>query len=459
MKLKSLLAAAFVAASLTATAATPKYIFYYIGDGMGLGPVQAAQNYNRIVLGNSEPLTMLRMPVVSWCVTYSANSDITDSAAAGTALATGSKTRNGMLGMNADTIAVPSVASRLQALGYGVGITTSVAPDDATPGAFYAHVPSRKMFYEIGCQMAESGFQFVAGAGLRGLGTEDAPTDLLDKFADNNVQIVYGPQEAGNITSEKVLLLNPKGTNESNIGYTVDSPDGVLTLPFIAQTCLDHLKKTSPDKFFMMVEGGNIDHALHANDPGASVKEILAFDEAIGIAFDFYREHPDETLIIVTADHDTGGLVLVKPRGGKGGLSNVDYQKVSKEQFSEFCKALLKSRMNFTWDDMKEYLADNLGLFSHIKVGEKQEQKLREQFDRTFEQRNSADQQTLYASFNAFAVEVFNILNADSGISFATTSHSGNPVPVFAVGVGADEFRHFNNNDGIAPAIMRIVEQ
>lgn len=443
-------------AAFSAMAAQPKYIFYYIGDGMGMGPVQAAQTYNRTILGNDKPLTMMQFPVIGWIQTYSANRDITDSAAAGTALSTGFKTKNSMLGMNPDTVAVTSVAKTLFDRGYGVGITTSVAPDDATPGAFYAHVPSRKMQYEIDCQMAESGYQFVAGSGLSGLKKDGKETDVLDRFAANNVQIVRGPEGIKEMNSDRVLLLSHEDVPSWNIGYTIDSIAGRLTLPMMAQACLDQLEKTSPARFFMMVEGGNIDHALHGNDGGASIKEVLNFDEALAVAFEFYRRHPKETLIVVTADHDTGGLVHVHPKGSKGGLRNIDYQKVSKEEFSEYCKALLKSRMNYTWDDMKQYLADNLGLFSKIKVSPEQEQALKAGFDKTFEQRNSADQKTLYASFNAFSVDVFNLLNLDSGISFCTTSHSGNPVPLFAMGVGAERFSKVNNNIDVPKTILRI---
>lgn len=455
MKIRKLAAAVAIMATLGASAQSPKYIFYYIGDGMGMGPVVAAETYNRVILNSDKPLNMMQMPVVGWCMTYSASSTITDSAAAGTALSTGTKTKNGMLGMNPDTADVVSVAKKLQAMGYGIGVTTSVAPDDATPGAFYAHVPHRSMFYEIGTQMAGTDYEFIAGAGLRGLVKDGKETDLLKHFADNKVQIVRGPKEIANINSKKVLLLNPEGTADYDIGYTIDSINGVLNLPLIAETCLKHLEKTSPDKFFMMVEGGNIDHALHANDGGAAVKEVLNFDQALGVAFDFYQKHPDETLIIVTADHDTGGMSIVKD----GGLGNIDYQRVSKEVFSEYCKAMRNSRMIYTWDDMRQYLADHFGFFTHIKVSEADEATLKEMFTNLFEKRNeAADQHTLYADFNAFAVKVFSIFNDAAGLAFTTVGHSGNPVPVFAVGVGADKFKGFNNNIDIPTAIYDTVK-
>ena len=458
MKLKNILAGAAISAAMTLSAAdAPKYIFYYIGDGMGMGPVVAAETYNRTILKNDTPLTMMQMPVVGWCMTYSANALITDSAAAGTALSTGHKTRNNMLGMGPDTTAVQSVAVDLMEKGYGIGIVTSCAPDDATPGAFYAHVPSRKMFYQIGEQMATSGYQFIAGADLRGK-AENGQPELTKVFADNNVQIVRGPEGIKEINSDRVLLLNPEGFHDWSISYTIDSVPGALNMPMMAQACINHLERVSPDRFFMMFEGGEIDHALHANDGGAAVKEILNFDQALALAFEFYKAHPDETLIVVTADHDTGGMSMVQTRGAHGGLANVDFQKISKEEFSSYCKGLLKSRNVYTWDDMKDYLSENLGFYSHLKITDAQTEKLKKLFDDTFEKRNTADQETLYANFNAFAVEVYRIFNEATGLAFTTTSHSGNPVPLFAIGVGADNFKGFNNNIDIPTILRKLVK-
>lgn len=436
----------------------PRYIFYFIGDGMGLSPIMTAQAYNRDILKNDKPLLMLQFPVSSWAMTYSANAPITDSAAAGTALSTGTKTKNGMVGMNPDTVSVTSVARQLKDMGWGIGIVTTVGADDATPSAFYAHVPYRKMFYDIDMAAAASGYEFIAGAGLGGLKDKDGkPTDIEEVMKQNDVQIIYGPDGIKDIDSRRVLLVGPKDSPSWNVGYTIDSISGALTLPVITQTCLSHLEKYTPGHFFMMVEGGNIDHALHANDGGAAVKEILNFDSALAIAYNFYLAHPDETLIVVTADHDTGGMSHVHSRINLPDQLHVfDYQKVSKEAFSEYCKSLLKNRRVYRWEDMKEYLEENLGLFTHIPVSEEQTENLKKMFTETFEMRNSADQKTLYASFNAFAVEVFNMVNNAAGTIFTTTGHSGNPVPVFAVGVGSDMFRNVNNNIDIPAKIRKI---
>lgn len=440
---------------------TARYVFYFIGDGMGMGPVMSAQNYYRIVKNEQAPLEMMQMPVVGWCQTWSASTPVTDSAAAGTALSTGHKTRNGMLGMDADTVSVPSIARSFHDAGRGVAVITSVAPDDATPGAFYAHVPKRSMYYEIGTQMADCGYGFIAGAGLRGLkDKKGADTDLLQRFADAGVSIFYGPDDLPSAPLEgRALLLNPADTPNYNIGYTIDSIGGnSFTLPQFTALGIEYMERNHPDGFFMMVEGGNIDHALHANDGGAAIKEILNFDQALGLARDFAARHPGETLIVVTADHDTGGMALgntVVRYDYHPGL--FDAQRVSKEAFSDYCRELaaLPDGSDYDWDAMKAYLTDKLGFFTVVPVSEDDEAELHKLFDDTFLARNTTDQETLYASFNAFAVAVFRHLNNQAGVGFTTTSHSGNPVPVFAEGVGQEYFKGFNNNNELPGHILR----
>lgn len=456
---KLFLGAALAAGMVVHAEDAPKYIFYYIGDGMGISPLMTAQAYNREVLKNDKPLQMLQFPVASFAMTYSANSPVTDSAAAGTALSTGTKTKNSMLGMSPDTVALTSVARQLKDMGYGVGIITSVGLDDATPGAFYAHVANRQMRYDIDIAAAKSGYDFMAGAGLAGFTDKSGnPTDVEAVLNENGVQLVRGLDGIQQINSDKVMLLAEADRPNYNIGYTIDSVTGVLTLPIITQTCLDHLTAKTPDKFFMMVEGGNIDHALHGNDAGAAIKEILNFNEALALAYNFYLKHPDETLILVTADHDTGGMSYVKSRLKlDNSLSIFDYQKVSKEAFSEYCKSLLKDRRIYKWEDMQEYLEENLGLFTHIPVSDEKLEQLKGMFEKTFEMRNTSDQKTLYASFNSFAVAVFDLINDAAGTIFTTTSHSANPAPVFAVGVGSDKFKQLNNNNELPEILREIV--
>lgn len=436
----------------------PKYIFYFIGDGLGMGHALAAQTYNRMVLGNNEPLLMMQFPHSGVITTNSASSPVTDSAAAGTALATGYKTKNSMLGMNADTVSVTSVASQLFDIGYGVGLVTSVPPDDATPGAFYAHVPNRNMYYDITVQAAQSGFQFLGGSKLRGTKDEAGqPNDLLDILKQYNVDYVKGVDEARASVNERILMVNPEGIDTYHIGYTIDSIPGALTLPEMTEVCLSHLEKWCPEKFFMMVEGGNIDYAGHSNDGGAAIKEIINFNEALKVSYDFYRSHPDETLIIVTADHDTGGLAIGSIFTGYNMQPQyIDYQKISKDRFNEVCREILSSSQSFTWEDMENLLKKQLGFWEGVPLTEEQTTMLKEKFIKTFEKRDSENLTTLYNNFDEFSTAVFKVFNDICGIGWVTYNHTGNYVSVYAIGVDADKFAGIHDNTNIPEIIRKI---
>lgn len=460
MKHKFLSALASLLLAGSTFAATPKYIFYYIGDGMGMGHVMAAEAYNRTVLGNDDHLLMMQFPYASVSTTFSASSPVTDSAAAGTALATGHKTRNGMLGVTPDSTAVTSIAKKLFDKGFGVGIVTSVYPDDATPGAFYTHVPKRSMYYQIGCDAATCGYDFIGGSNLRGIKDKKTgkKTDLMDKFAENNVRVIRGTEGFDTITARRVLMLSPDSLKTSNIGFTIDSIPGALTLSQMTDACLKHIVRNGHDRFFMMVEGGNIDHAGHANDGGTIVKEVLNFQKSLKIAYDFYLAHPDETLIVVTADHETGGMGLGNNTVGYDlRLKYYDYQRISKDEFSDQCKAILKSKRIYRWEDMQELLTEKLGFWTNVPVTDKQTEELKEIFNHCFVARQGVDQKTLYNNFSEFAVKVFGILDSVTGLGWTTNGHSGGLVPVYAIGVGAEKFASFNDNIDLPKKIMSIV--
>lgn len=456
---RALIAATAAAAVLAVQAQTPKYIFYFIGDGMGIAEATNAQQFNKKVLRSEKPLLMATFPVVSMITTHSASSDVTDSAAAGTALSCGHKTKNGMLGMSADTVAVTSVAKRLFDEGYGVGLITSVGIDDATPGAFYAHVPNRGDFYDIDCTLAECGYQFAAGAGMRGTkGKDGKPNDVMDRFRANKVNVVYNTADI-DPKAERVLLLSPFHEEMNNeIGYTVDSLPGGLRLPEMTRAGLEHLKRVSPDRFFMMVEGGNIDHAGHGNDGGTSVREVINFNEALQHAYDFYLEHPDETLILVTADHETGGMsVGCRTTGYSAHAEVARAQKISKDRFSDLIRKRIKEGPAFTREEMKQLLADKFGFGTAVQLSANEEKELDDLFEKTFVEHAAGDDiKTLYSSSNRFVERVFSLLNGKSGFGWTTNDHTGHPVPLYVVGAGADRFTNFNDNTDLPKKIYDL---
>ncbi|MFG6380820.1 MAG: alkaline phosphatase [Muribaculum sp.] len=441
--------------------AKARYVFYFIGDGMGMGHVNATQYYNRMVLGNEEPLLMMQFPVASQAWTYSASSPVTDSAAAGTALSTGFKTNNYMVAIAPDsTTHYKSIARTLKDEGWGVGILSSVAPDDATPAAFYANRLDRGMLDGIDEDAVKSGYEFMGGASLRGLkdseGRPNAVAEMLDK---SGIKILYGTEGHENIDAERLMILSPEEarSNNNDIGYTIDSIPGAMTLPELTRAGLAQVSRRSPDRFFMMIEGGNIDHAAHANDPGGVIKEILNFQDAIKVAYDFYLQHPDETLIVVTADHDTGGMAL--SRKTKGGLALIDNQRISKDRLTDYCRDLLENNKPITWEEMKSLLSDKLGFWTAIPVDEKTTESLHGTFNRTFIDRTALSERALYNVYNAFVTEVFKIYNKQVGTAFISSSHTANPVPVFAIGAGAGKFSGANNNTDIPKLIYEATRQ
>lgn len=457
MKLKSFLAAVLLSVAGLSYAG-PKYIFYFIGDGMGVGATSLTQVYNRMVKGNSDLLNMMQMPVASLAFTHSASSPVTDSAAAGTALATGKKTKNGMVGMTGDSVAVNSIAVDLHQHGYGIGLVTTVSPDDATPASFYAHQPYRGMYYEIGRDCAASGFEFIAGADFRGLiDKEGNPTDLLLAFNDQDVDVVYGLDELSGATKKRVVLLAKDPMTANELGFVIDSIAGQMTLTDMTEACLSHLEKNSGDRFFMMVEGGSIDHAGHSNDPAALVMETLGFDKALGVAMEFYRNHPDETLIVVTADHETGGLALANSRYHYNiEPKYLQYPRMSKDAFILHWKALLRSRMVIDWTMMKEFLTDRLGFYTFIPVSEKEDAALQEALEATLKARSEGDMKEAEAAGGKFVNKVYKLLSDVSGAGWTTGDHSGAPVPVFAIGVGAEQFSQMQDNTDIPKKILKI---
>lgn len=459
MKLRNIiLSAALLSATMSLKASAPDYVFYFIGDGMGLGPVQAAQNYRTDVLGDTTRLNLLSMPVFSVAMTRSASSPVTDSAAAGTALATGHKTRNSMLGMTPDSAAVASIATALHNQGWGVGLVTTVAPDDATPGAFYAHVPYRKQYEKIGRQFIDSGFEFLAGSAMRGAtDKKGVSTGLMEEIAGAGIAVTYTPDSVPLAGSRRCILLNRDNLNEANVGYTIDSLYPHNTLPEMTRAAIGHLSDVSPERFFLMVEGGNIDHALHANDAASAIHDIFTFDKAIGLALDFMALHPDNTLIVVTADHDTGGLTIGNNVTGYDCFpAMLLAQKTSKDRLNDEFVAMMNSRRIYGWDDIREFLTENLSFFDTIEITPEEEADLKATYEAVTEHR-AADQKTLYSSVNAFVAKAVDLLNAKAGYGFTTTGHTGNPVPVAAVGRGAEIFGSVSDNTQLPEKIMNLI--
>ncbi len=462
MDLKSIIASLFIVSTpaLFATDEAPKYIFYFIGDGMGTGSVMAADTYLRLAAGRPTPLLWETFPKGSLATTYSHNSPVTDSAAAGTALATGHKTRNNMLGMNPDSVAVRNIAEELKEMGYGIGLVTNVAADDATPGAFYAHVPSRDMAYDIDTQAAESKVDFLAGSRIRGIKRDGKYSGIYEKFAENGWNVVRGAQNFNVSDAKRVLLINDVDTLNNNSGYAIDKPAEANLLRDYTAAAISHLTTHTPERFFMMVEGGNIDWAAHDDDAATVIREILDFEETLQLAYDFYCAHPDETLIVLTADHETGGMTVGQKSVGYNCYpKRIEGQTMSKAAFNDYVSTLLKRQEPVTPEEMKQILTDKLGFYTLIPINEARQKRLDETFERTFVTRNDYFSDALYHKFPEFVEEAFTIINEVAGFGFTTPNHSGNPVGVYAIGKGSELFGFSLDNTRIPQLILSAAKR
>ncbi|MDE5639222.1 MAG: alkaline phosphatase, partial [Odoribacter sp.] len=368
-----------------------KYVFYFIGDGMGVNQVNGTEMYlaekeGRIGL---KPLNFTQFPVVNFATTYSKYNSVTCSAAAGTALATGTKTKNGTIGMDSlHQAPLYSVAVKAKEAGKKVGITTSVSVDHATPAAFYAHQPNRSMYYEIGTDLPKTGFDFYAGAGfLQPKSKKDtAAPELYGLIEGAGYKIIRGNEafekEYADVT--KAVFIQKEGAEKGCLPYAIDRKEGDLTLAQITENAIRFLTKEENDGFFLMVEGGKIDWACHGNDAATVFTEVIDMAEAVEKALDFYKQHPDETLIVITADHETGGIALGTGKYALN-LQVLQHQKLSQEQLTHEIQSLRTAKKNkVSWEDVRTLLGEKLGFWKEVKLSDKQEARLKDIYAKSF---------------------------------------------------------------------------
>lgn len=272
-------------------------VIYMIGDGMGLAQVSMLQVEN-----DYAPTAFQRAQHIGLAITRSANNRVTDSAAAGTALATGHKTNNGMLGRTPDGEDVQSMMAYAHADGMATGIVVTCYLQHATPAAFYAHVDKRDQTENITRDLLACDYDVLIGGGRKWLSEECAAGgSYLDAFRSKGYTVVDDLSQAEGVRSGRLL------------GAVADEhlPKAEERGNFLAQATNKALEILSADAgekgFLLMVEGSQIDYACHANDAKWLVDEMRDFDKAIAAAMDFADRTPG-TLVVIVADHETGGL-------------------------------------------------------------------------------------------------------------------------------------------------------
>lgn len=440
------------------TAKKAKYVFLFIGDGMGYSHIALTEAY----LANLEDeigvkkLVMSEFPVHGVCNTFCETRQITGSAAAGTAIATGNKTGVSIISKSSDkSVDYKSLAYSLKESGYKIGIISNVAINHATPASFYANADRRSMYYEIGVQLANSGFDFFGGGGFKYPEGRNADMENLYDFTEKNGYNIY--RDINDLDKAKCeipcMCVNPTILDEAEMPFAID-PNYKKSIPLadFLEEAIDLLE--NKDGFFIMLEGGKIDWAAHSNDAAGIIHEMLEFDKAIAKAFEFYLLHPEETLIIVTSDHETGGLAL----GNAVNEYQTDFKFLQNQKYSqayiekEIAKSMLINR------EFQELLTliDTLCFNNSISFTEEEIGKLKLAYDYTISgisHYNPNELYEIYGGYHAIVSAVINIINTRAGIGFTTWSHTASPVPVIAIGTGSELFDNYFDNTEISSKI------
>lgn len=443
MTRKTIFAAVFAALAALVEAAQPKNVILFIGDGMGVAQRMVAETYSKKTGGGS--LAINTMPNHSTTTTHSASSLVTDSAAAVTAIACGEKTNNGMLGLSPDGRRLESCAEVAKKSGKRVGIVTSVTINHATPAGFYAHRPHRSHLYEIGLQLTKSGFDVFMGGGLAG--KYDGEKGNVYEIAKANGYVVA----EGRSGFDAISTIAP-GTakvwwrgGEQALPYAIDVEPGDDTprLPEITRRSIELL---GDDGFFLMVEGGRIDFAGHDNDGAANLLDTLEFDRAVAVALDYQKTHPD-TLVIVTGDHETGGMSL--------GASSTGYAFYVELLGRQTCSsATFKTR----YDDLKKNGAgfdEAAALVERsygFKFGNSEEDPM------ALSENDIASLRRHFDS-DGFPDKVRRIMQAKAGVGWTSGAHTGVPVLTTATGPGAESFTGLIDNTDIAKTLKSLMER
>lgn len=447
---------------------TAKYVFLFIGDGMGPSHRMAAEQLA------GKPLAMNNLPVTGVTKTHSANSTITDSAAAITAMACGVKTDNGTIGQTPDGQRVRSVAELAHAKGTKVGIISSVSIDHATPAGFYAHVPSRNTYFEIGLTLPLSGFDYFAGGGFIDIdgrkavaaGRVTKPEKTISDVArENGYRIVADAAEFRRLQrgDERIIAFNPRFADSRSIPYALDARDGDISLAEFTRKGIELLDNDRG--FFMMVEGGKIDWASHANDAAPALREVIAMDEAVQVALAFAKEHKSETLIVTTADHETGGLTLGVPGQSEPNVGLLKLQKLSSHSFRGEVLSAWKAEhgpgtpLEAFLPLMAEYYglcteanaSDAQILLSAVELAE-----LTRAYDYSMGGIDANVQQE-YGGREPLTCTLTSILNRKAGLGWTTLDHTPTPVITTALGAGAERFGGHYDNTAIATNLMRAM--
>ncbi|HCY84396.1 MAG TPA: alkaline phosphatase [Desulfobacteraceae bacterium] len=463
----ALLVLMFTAPALAAV--QPKYVFYFIGDGLGASQRQFSEFFLREkTKDNTKELLINTFDVAGINTTYCANTLITDSAAAGTALASGVKTNKGVVGKDAAGNNVKTLTEAARDKGMKTGLITTTRLTHATPAAFASHNVSRNNENEIAQDFVKSNVDFFAGGGIRHFIPQKMKVEkgdaigktikskrkddknLVKEFQKKGYTTYIGMKGAKAFKNEDFKKKNKvfAAFTYTHIPYEVERRNKYPEVPSLAAMTKAGIDVLSKGKkgFFMMIEGGRIDHAAHANDPTGVIYDTLAFDNAVQVAFDFYKTHKNETLIVVVGDHETGGMGLgMDSMGYKLDMKSLLTTKVSVEDTLAYGAGQYKGdRAAYT-----NYLAKEFGLVNLTETEAARLEKAMAAAD--------AGKTMGYYKVNPAALTAARLLSERANINWTTTIHTATMIPMSATGVGAAKFGGYKDNTEIARMMATMI--
>lgn len=467
---------------------TPKYVFVFVGDGMSYPQIQSAAYYAGKdaagivdVVKNSENagdspamknLSFYDFPVAGSASTYDATSFAPDSASTATSIFTGYKTHSSSINVDiTKKIKYRTIAEQLRdQKKWKIGVVSTVNLNHATPAATYAHQASRKSNYAIGLELVESNFDYFAGGALmEPQDKKDDKTSIYELAKSAGYKVCFTQNDANSLQNgDKAIVVAETLADGDAMSYDNDRKNNEWALRDYVRKGIEVLDNKKG--FFMMVEGGKVDWACHANDARSSIADTLALSAAVEEAIEFYNKHPKETLIIVTADHETGGLTI-----GYAGTDynlffrTLDNQKISYAKFdSDYVSNYKKNGTS-----LEEVMTDVEQLFGLKLPGSEGSNKngglvltdyeysrIKTAYEKTIKNDKSRTQMEydLYGTYEPLTITITHILNAKSGLGWTSNSHTGLPVPVFALGAGQNEFKGFYDNTEIYNKMAKLTK-
>lgn len=459
------------------TGTRPKFVFLFIGDGMGLSHIALTEAYQASLAGDDigfTPLSFSKFPVHGTVTTHAALYRTTESAGAASAMASGFKAPEEMLGFDVNRQQVSLFTDEAKALQKAVGIVSNMPLDHATPAGFYAHQQNRRHFYLIGLDLIASRFDFFAGGNFSdpdgvSIQTEvvlETPPQPLENLAiAAGYQVTRGRAALDGVTSTPLIALGP------SVPYLMDRSFVDADRPTLMDLTAAAIRLLPRENgFFVLVESGRIDAASHANDARGVISEVQALDSAVQVALTFAAQFPSETLILVTSDHETGGLgisttrMVHRPR-----LGLLRHQLVSNSILGDSLQALRLAMAQSPPEEIRaayyamlgrltglgQHPEMPIGLADSIMLDEGLDLGMREVLQLTPTQREfyGGDRDGLN---HPMLLAALRTVGHRAGVGWSTVGHTPAHVPVYAFGAGQEYFAGRLDNTDFA-WIMRDI--